>query len=65
MVEGNISISLASLESGFNNLSHFNDQFKRVMNLTPTEYLSAYKNENLKTTRGALKLQLSDLEEEE
>ncbi len=65
MVEGNISISLASLESGFNNLSHFNDQFKRVMNLTPTEYLSAYKNDNLKTTGGALKLQLIDLEEDE
>src|ERR1035437_6837089 len=36
MVEGNNPISLASLESGFNNLSHFNDQFKRVMKLTPT-----------------------------
>jgi AraC-like DNA-binding protein len=46
MVEGNMSISMASLESGFNNLSHFNDQFKRVMNLTPTEYLSAFKNED-------------------
>jgi AraC-like DNA-binding protein len=44
MVEGNMSISRASMESGFNNLSHFNDQFKRVMNLTPTEYLSAYKS---------------------
>ena len=47
MVEGKIPISMASLESGFNNLSHFNDQFKRVMKLTPTEYLSAYKKENL------------------
>jgi AraC-like DNA-binding protein len=46
MVEGNMSISMASLESGFNNLSHFNDQFKRVMNLTPTEYLSAFKNDD-------------------
>ncbi len=46
MVEGKISVSMASLESGFNNLSHFNDQFKRVMNLTPTEYLTAYKNDN-------------------
>jgi AraC-like DNA-binding protein len=47
MVEGKIPISMASMESGFNNLSHFNDQFKRVMKLTPTEYLSAYKKENL------------------
>lgn len=44
MVESKMSISRASLESGFNNLSHFNDQFKRVMNLTPSEYLDAYKN---------------------
>jgi AraC-like DNA-binding protein len=40
-----ITISGASLESGFNNLSHFNDQFKRVMNITPSAYLSAYKND--------------------
>ena len=46
MVEGNMSISRASMESGFNNLSHFNYQFKRVMNLTPTDYLSAYKNDH-------------------
>lgn len=46
MLEDNISISRASLESGFNNLSHFNDQFKRVMNLTPTGYLLAYKNDD-------------------
>lgn len=45
MLTENISISSASLESGFNNLSHFNDQFKRVMKLTPSAYLSAYKNE--------------------
>lgn len=42
----NISISSASLESGFNNLSHFNDQFKRVMKITPSAYLSAYKNDD-------------------
>ncbi len=45
MVEGNMSISRASAESGYNNLSHFNVQFKRVMNLTPSEYLSAYKTD--------------------
>jgi len=44
MLTENISISGASQESGFNNLSHFNDQFKRVMKLTPSAYLSAYKN---------------------
>jgi AraC-like DNA-binding protein/quercetin dioxygenase-like cupin family protein len=43
MVEEKMTISGASLESGFNNLSHFNEQFKRVMKLTPTEYIAAYK----------------------
>jgi len=40
-------------------------KFTEPLNLTPTEYLSAYRNDNLKTTGGTLKLQLSDLEEEE
>jgi len=43
MVEGKLTISNASQESGFNNLSHFNGQFKRVMKLTPSEYVAAYK----------------------
>lgn len=46
MMTEDISISGASLESGFNNLSHFNEQFKRVMNLTPSAYLAAYKNDD-------------------
>jgi AraC-like DNA-binding protein len=45
MLTDNITISRASMESGFNNLSHFNDQFKRVMKITPSAYLAAYKNE--------------------
>jgi len=45
MVDGKMPVSMASLESGFNNLSHFNDQFKRVMKLTPTEYISAFKKD--------------------
>lgn len=44
MVEGKMPIAVASMESGFNNLSHFNNQFKQFMKLTPTEYLAAYKN---------------------
>jgi AraC-like DNA-binding protein len=47
IVEDNLPVSRASLESGFNNLSHFNSQFKRVMSLTPTEYLLAYKNSDM------------------
>lgn len=45
LLTDNITISGASLESGFNNLSHFNEQFKRVMKITPTAYLAAYRNE--------------------
>lgn len=44
MIEENVAISNASYESGYNNLSHFNYQFKRIMKVTPTEYVSAYKN---------------------
>ena len=43
LVEGKMAVSTASIESGFNNLSHFNDQFKRIMKLTPTGYIAAYK----------------------
>jgi len=44
IAEDHMIISRACFESGFNNLSHFNDQFKRIMKLTPSEYLSAYKS---------------------
>ncbi len=44
MIDENASISNSSYASGFNNLSHFNYQFKKNMKMTPTEYLSAYKN---------------------
>jgi AraC-like DNA-binding protein len=44
MIEENVSISNASYESGYNNLSHFNYQFKRMKKVTPSEYVSAYKN---------------------
>lgn len=51
MIEDSFSVSRASMESGYNNLSHFNGQFKRIMNLTPSEYVSAYKSGNLKNSR--------------
>ncbi|MGD9556586.1 MAG: helix-turn-helix domain-containing protein [Mangrovibacterium sp.] len=46
MIEDHLPVSRASMESGFNNLSHFNEQFKRLMKLTPSEYVSAYKSVN-------------------
>ncbi len=42
LAEKHIPVYQVCFESGFNNLSHFNDQFKRVVHLTPTEYKSAY-----------------------
>jgi len=35
---GNIDIGQVCFESGFNNLSHFHKQFKRLMNATPSDY---------------------------
>jgi AraC-like DNA-binding protein len=42
LVEGNMQVSSVCIESGFNNLSHFNEQFKKIVRLTPTEYQAAY-----------------------
>jgi AraC-like DNA-binding protein len=42
--EEKMTVSMASIESGFNNLSHFNEQFKKIVHLTPTEYKSAYSD---------------------
>ena len=36
--EEHLSIAAVSYESGFNNLSHFNKQFKIVTGVTPTQY---------------------------
>jgi len=43
LIEENTAISDACFRSGFNNLSHFNMQFKKIMHLTPTDYLISYK----------------------
>ena len=43
LIEENTSISDACFRSGFNNLSHFNMQFKKIMHMTPTDYLISYK----------------------
>ncbi|MDP4278456.1 MAG: AraC family transcriptional regulator [Bacteroidota bacterium] len=42
LAEEQMSVTRACYESGFNNLSHFNDQFKKFVHLTPTEYKAAY-----------------------
>jgi len=42
--EEKMTVSRACIESGFNNLSHFNEQFKKIVHLTPTEYKAAYSD---------------------
>ncbi len=42
--EEKMTVSRACFESGFNNLSHFNEQFKKIVHLTPTEYKAAYSD---------------------
>lgn len=38
LAQEDMTISLASLESGFNNLSHFNKKFKQIVGVTPSEF---------------------------
>lgn len=42
IIEGKLSVSQISFESGFNNLSNFNRTFKRHTKLTPTEYFRKF-----------------------
>jgi len=47
LIENNLSISQICYESGFNHLSNFNRQFKRIKNLTPSQYQKKYWNQSL------------------
>lgn len=38
LIDNNRSISQVCFESGFNNFTHFNSQFKKIIGLTPREY---------------------------
>jgi AraC-like DNA-binding protein len=38
LMEGNLDVTQVCFASGFNNLSNFHKQFKKVMGLTPSEY---------------------------
>lgn len=41
--EGRLSISQISYEVGFNNISNFNRQFKKITTFTPSEYLLEFR----------------------
>jgi len=47
LIENNLSISQVCYESGFNHLSNFNRQFKRIKNMTPSEYQRKYWSKSL------------------
>lgn len=38
LIEDKMSISQVCYETGFNNFTHFNSQFKRIIGITPTQY---------------------------
>jgi AraC-like DNA-binding protein len=45
LIEGKLAISSISLDSGFNNLSNFIEQFKRSTHMSPSEYRHKYRRQ--------------------
>jgi AraC-type DNA-binding domain-containing proteins len=43
LLEGKMSVSQVCYESGFNNISNFNRQFKNITHYSPSEYLKEFK----------------------
>jgi len=46
LMDNDLSIFEVCLDSGFNNLSHFNKQFKKINGLPPSEYRNRFKGLN-------------------
>lgn len=46
LIEGRMKISTLSMESGFNNLSNFIEQFKRSTQMSPSEYQKKFGVKN-------------------
>lgn len=47
LIENNLNVTQICYESGFNHLSNFNRQFKKLKNMTPSEYQRKYWNQTL------------------
>jgi len=47
LIENKYTISQVCFQSGFNYLSNFNRQFKKIKGMTPSEFQHKYKNQNL------------------
>jgi AraC-like DNA-binding protein len=43
LIENKINISSACYESGFNNISNFNKQFRIIMNMSPSQYIKQHQ----------------------
>jgi AraC-like DNA-binding protein len=43
LMDQDLSITEVCLDSGFNNISHFNKQFKKITSVTPSEYRKRFK----------------------
>lgn len=43
LLEGENNIAGAAYDSGFNNISNFNRQFRAIKNMSPTDYIKSYK----------------------
>jgi len=43
LIEGKMSISGVAYDSGFNNISNFNEQFKRIKGISPSQYIKKEK----------------------
>ncbi len=50
LIDSKLSISQVCFETGFNNFTHFNHQFKKIIGLTPTQYQYSHFSTSLSTS---------------
>lgn len=44
LIENKVKVSSACYESGFNNISNFNKQFKHIMDMSPSQYIKQHSS---------------------